>query len=575
MQPSARKFRKPGLENLEGRVVPATGITLLPTGVLSIEGTQGADYALVTPVDTAGKISVTLDTADGWRSAKTFNATDIKRIEFNGKKADDAFINKSSIPSTAVMSVGNTVLKDLMEVTGKDLAQKAGRFLVDPEGVVTIDYLFRGGSYEGQLAVFSLTGMEGLKPNSLEFAIEAAKRASSNSPLGKIVIDASVSGARFSGSTPWEGNFNFRAYGGKVSARMTPGDTVGVMLIPQGKVANFLKSPSLSHSGMPLFSMPEANQPDPATGDQRVQMVDLDGNRTVYGFEDLRLTGFSDKDYNDLVFQIAGATGAAPAFSTLGNPNRDFSKTVPGGKALEAARIEEAASTQTSITGKLTNGCFTVGAEGKVEVDFLSDNGGFTSQVGIFSMQGMESLDPSSMEFRKEALRRALSNSRWGYLVISDQNEGARFQGKLEFDGDFNRGTYLGVKTFSMQPGDTFAVFILPNGLTWESFLNPNLEGAKRPLFSISQANPIDPSTGKGSIHLADMTGAGTTFGFEDSRLDGSVKSDRDFNDIIFRLGGLAKPQAESRYIPALNLAEVVNTVKDLRKSKHFHEIVS
>ncbi|MCS6814453.1 MAG: hypothetical protein NZ772_12920 [Cyanobacteria bacterium] len=75
----------------------------------------------------------------------------------------------------------------------------SGYFLTDSTGKIGIDYLFDGGGYRGQLALFSLEGMETLVPGSPEFIKEAARRALSKSELGYIVIDDPTEGARFKG----------------------------------------------------------------------------------------------------------------------------------------------------------------------------------------------------------------------------------------------------------------------------------------------------------------------------------------------------------------------------------------
>jgi hypothetical protein len=69
-----------------------------------------------------------------------------------------------------------------------DFQFESGYFTVGESGEVTIDYLFDGGGYEGELAIFSLEGMEGLEPGSEAFIQEAANRALSESELGYIVI---------------------------------------------------------------------------------------------------------------------------------------------------------------------------------------------------------------------------------------------------------------------------------------------------------------------------------------------------------------------------------------------------
>jgi hypothetical protein len=78
-----------------------------------------------------------------------------------------------------------------------DFQFESGYFTVGESGEVTIDYLFDGGEYQGELAIFSLEGMEDLVPGSEEFIQTAANRALSESELGYIVISDKAEGARF------------------------------------------------------------------------------------------------------------------------------------------------------------------------------------------------------------------------------------------------------------------------------------------------------------------------------------------------------------------------------------------
>lgn len=75
----------------------------------------------------------------------------------------------------------------------------------------------------------------------------------------------------------------------------------------------------------------------------------------------------------------------------------------------------------------LNNGIFTVSAAGNVSVDFLYDGGMNKGELAIFSLEGMENMAVGSIEFIREASRRALSNSQSGYVVVRDQTERARF----------------------------------------------------------------------------------------------------------------------------------------------------
>lgn len=178
-------------------------------------------------------------------------------------------------------------------------------------------------------------------------------------------------------------------------------------------------------------------------------------------------------------------------------------------------------------------GVFTVGESGQVGIDFLFDGGKFESELAIFSLSGMNAYEAGSAEFIQEAAQRALSNSTEGYVVISDREEGARFDGVLgEHEGrDWNSGEYLGVKSFSMNPGEQFGFMLTTKGNTQKISDAPdNYIGKNQPLFSMAEANP------DGEEQIADISGDQNTFGFEDLQIN--RKSDRDFNDIIFKLEG-------------------------------------
>lgn len=181
----------------------------------------------------------------------------------------------------------------------------------------------------------------------------------------------------------------------------------------------------------------------------------------------------------------------------------------------------------------IASGVFTVGSTGQVGIDYLFDGGGYQGELAIFSLDGLDALGLGTSEFIQEAVRRALSNSDLGHVVISDQTDGARFGGALPWEDDFNAGDYLGVRTFSMRPGSRFGVVLAPNGTIQQIFETPNVEGELRPLFSMVSANP-NRAFQFGQI--ADVNGNGRTFTMEDLRLDGG--SDLDYNDMIFQVRG-------------------------------------
>ena len=197
----------------------------------------------------------------------------------------------------------------------------SGVFTVGTSGIVSFDYLFDGGGYQGELAIFSLEGMEQFEPSSAAFIQEAASRAASNSELGHVAIADRTEGARFSAAIPWEGNMNSGTYQGVKTFSMRPCDTFGVMLVPNGTVQQVLANPSVGGALRPLFSLGTSN---PFDGFHLEQMVDVTGDGSTFAMEDLRLDSHSDKDYNDIIFQVRGATGQAVRLEQVIAPGRDW-----------------------------------------------------------------------------------------------------------------------------------------------------------------------------------------------------------------------------------------------------------
>ncbi|MEC4805830.1 MAG: S8 family serine peptidase [Jaaginema sp. PMC 1079.18] len=197
-------------------------------------------------------------------------------------------------------------------------------------------------------------------------------------------------------------------------------------------------------------------------------------------------------------------------------------------------------------------GVFTVDDSGQVGIDFLYDGGGYKGELAIFSLEGMEDLEPGSEAFIEEAARRALTNSTEGHIVIQDATEGAKFEGRTSWESNFNSGDYKGVKTVEMNPGETFGVMLVPRGTVQQVYDNPDIGGATRPLFSMQTINPND------AFHvgqIADVTGDGNTFVMEDLRTDGFT--DQDYNDIIFQVRGAT---AEATHID-----DVIDADRDWR----------
>jgi hypothetical protein len=123
----------------------------------------------------------------------------------------------------------------------------------------------------------------------------------------------------------------------------------------------------------------------------------------------------------------------------------------------------------------------------------------------------------------------------------------------------------LGVKTFSLNPGEEYGFMLVPNGTVEEVFEKPNRGGSKRPVFSLTSSPEIDTFLpGK----FVDLTGDGKVFVFEDIRAD-RPNFDGDYNDLVFSVGGVEGNAA--------SVEEYINPKKDWRSSdngQEFFEVV-
>ncbi len=180
------------------------------------------------------------------------------------------------------------------------------------------------------------------------------------------------------------------------------------------------------------------------------------------------------------------------------------------------------------------NGVVVAYEEGNVCIDWLYDGGAYKGEMGIFILTGMEKLTSGSKEFNAEAVRRVLSNSQEGYLVISDPNEAECFSGQLSGESaDWNSGKYNGIKCFDMRPCAWFATVLVPNSTFKELAKDPGTTGSsKRPLYSLVASNP---AYGMYLGQVADINGLGNAFVYEDIC---ASNSDKDYNDLIFQITG-------------------------------------
>ncbi|HIK04218.1 MAG TPA: DUF4114 domain-containing protein [Trichormus sp. M33_DOE_039] len=465
--------------------------------------------------------------ADITGKGNTFGWEDINNLKSNDRDFNDMVVQVSGASANAPVLQDSVYASRnwLNTQVGQELSQYANRprfdsgtFIVDGTSQVKFDYLYDGGWYQGELAIFSLKGMENYQPGSLEFIREAAARALGNSTQGRILISDRTEGARFNGNASWEPNFNAGDYQGIKSFQMNAGDEVAFMLVQNTTFDEIYRQPyATAQAGKQVIFSTDKNQ-----------IVAVDQNGTL-AFEDISVNGgIADKDFNDLVFQVKGLNGNNIAdMNAEVNPNRDWRTTSTGQNLLKYAD-----------RSTYSEGVFEVGESGKVSFDFLYDGGWYQGEFAVFSLEGMENYQPGSETFIKEATNRALSNSKLGYVLAKDLSEGARFTEKMPWEPNFNSGNYLGVKTFEMNPGDKFAFMLVPNTSVQEINKTKGISNAsqmwqygKLPLFSIPQANP-NVAVGQ----IVDVDGNGT-FAFEDIPT-GSSTSDRDYNDFIFQVKG-------------------------------------
>jgi Domain of unknown function (DUF4114) len=186
----------------------------------------------------------------------------------------------------------------------------------------------------------------------------------------------------------------------------------------------------------------------------------------------------------------------------------------------------------TSIWSTFTSGIYTVDTQGEISIDYLWDGGANEGEVGIFDLSGMETLINHPTAFTEEVIRRVLSNSRLGHVVLSDVTEGARFSGKLITEPEnFNSGTYTGIKSFDMKPGSQFGVIMISEGQFKNLGKLSNTDGF---FFSLTK------TTGSELFRSEQMMVRSTDrsiLQIEDVPIT-TKRSDRDYNDLIFNITG-------------------------------------
>jgi hypothetical protein len=189
-----------------------------------------------------------------------------------------------------------------------------GIYTVDDSGKIAIDFLADGGTYRNQMGLFSLTGMENLAAGSDAFITEAARRALSGTD-GYIAVNQTIDAGKFQ----LEAGHNTGKYSGRQVFSFKPGDRIAMMMVPDGSIQEVLNTPTIDGNKRPLFSIAAAN---PGAFQQIGELAD-----GVYGWEDIRRDKTSDADYNDLLFQVIGASCNSTKLSTLIAPQWKWQET--------------------------------------------------------------------------------------------------------------------------------------------------------------------------------------------------------------------------------------------------------
>jgi hypothetical protein len=238
------------------------------------------------------------------------------------------FSNIGASQLIGLSSANAPISLNSLTVGGALQRNAGGVFTVGTAGKVSIDYLYDGGWYEGEVAFVSLTGMEDLIVGSQAFFEEAGRRALSNSALGHIAISDVTEGARFSAAASiWESDYNHGVYAGPKSFVMNPGDRFMTMTTPNGMLRDWLSNPVIDGNQRPLFSLAYAN----ADNSMQVgQIADVDGRGNTFVMEDMRTDSWSDRDYNDIIFQVLGAVGSAVKIGDVIDVDVDWRETSVG-----------------------------------------------------------------------------------------------------------------------------------------------------------------------------------------------------------------------------------------------------
>jgi len=207
---------------------------------------------------------------------------------------------------------------------------EGGYFIVGESGLLQVDFILDGGKYRGEVGLFSLREMGEFELDSPEFVSEAAMRVLSDSDWGRIAISDRTEAAKFDEQVESR-NWNSGEYLGEKTFSFQPGDRLGIMLAPKGSIEQVLNNPEATGARAPLFSL------------EGTALVKIGDDGCGYGFEDIALHRKSDRDYNDIIFTLKGATpvGISP-IENLIDTDANWQQTQAGERILEELQCPHA-----------------------------------------------------------------------------------------------------------------------------------------------------------------------------------------------------------------------------------------
>jgi hypothetical protein len=251
-------------------------------------------------------------------------------------------------------------------------------------------------------------------------------------------------------------------------------------------------------------------------------------------------TSTSTNPPNRLEQDASGRTQPDQSVNSLKDINLPKAGANP---AINLPIINQPDPPSSAIWSKFDSGVYTVDASGQVSIDYLYDGGLNQGELGIFDLDQMDLANPNA--FVNEAIRRVLSNSKLGHIVLSDATEGAKFSGQLLQETiDYNFGTYKGVQKFTMTPGSHFGMILFSNS-TFESVWNQT--SSEQPIFSLMKGNGNALFQ---NVQMVSLTDDRSVVTIEDISLDGP--SDQDYNDLVIRVGG-ATNNLSTRNLPEVS----------------------